>query len=186
MGQVRYEARADRVGNKREYDRYGLRLAGKHGGCWGRSCEQHVRLQTDKLFCQCAHQIDVAAAPARVDPHIAAFGPAELSKMPREFREQRLTFWIGRGKIHEHADPPNLIGLLRARRERPSGRRAAEQRDEIAPSDHSITSSARRRIEVGSSTPIAFAVFRLTANSKFAVCSTGSSAGCAPRRIFAT
>ena len=32
--------------------------------------------------------------------------------------------------------------LLRARRERPRGRRAAEQRDELAP-PHSITSSAR-------------------------------------------
>jgi hypothetical protein len=47
--------------------------------------------------------------------------------MPREFREQRLTFWIGRGKIHEHADPPNLIGLLCARRERPRGCRATER-----------------------------------------------------------
>ena len=31
--------------------------------------------------------------------------------------------------------------LLRARRERPRDRRAAEQRDELASSDHSITSS---------------------------------------------
>ena len=37
---------------------------------------------------------------------------------------------------HEHADAP-----LRARRERPRRRRAAEQRDEIA-ALHSITSSA--------------------------------------------
>ena len=34
------------------------------------------------------------------------------------------------------------VGLLRARRERPRRRRAAEQRDELAPF-HSITSSAR-------------------------------------------
>jgi hypothetical protein len=34
------------------------------------------------------------------------------------------------------------VGLLRTRRKRPSGR-AAEQRDERAPRDHSITSSAR-------------------------------------------
>src|SRR6516164_7977070 len=173
MGQVRYEARADRVGNKREYDRYGLRLAGKHGGCRGRSCEKHVGLQTDKLFCQCAHQIDVAAAPARVDPHIAAFGPAELSKMPREFREQRLTFWIGRGKIHEHADPPNLIGLLRTRRERPCHRRAAEQRDEFAPlhlRGHSMTSSAMATSLSGIWRPSVLAVLRLMASSNFVGC----------------
>ena len=35
--------------------------------------------------------------------------------------------------------------LLRPRRERPRRRRAAEQRDELAPPDHSITSSARAR-----------------------------------------
>ena len=29
---------------------------------------------------------------------------------------------------HEHADPPHPLGLLRARRERPRRRRAAEQR----------------------------------------------------------
>jgi hypothetical protein len=34
------------------------------------------------------------------------------------------------------------MGLLRTRRERPRGRRATEQRDELAPL-HSITSSAR-------------------------------------------
>src|SRR6516164_8635177 len=95
------------------------------------SCQQHVGLQTDKLFCECVQQIDVAAAPAHVDPHIAAFGPAELGKMPREFREQRLTFWIGRGITHEHADPPNLIGPLRVRRERPSSRGTGETGDEV-------------------------------------------------------
>src|SRR4051812_3789134 len=51
---------------------------------------------------------------------------------------------------------------------------------------YSITSSARSRIDVGSVTPSALAVLRFTANSKLAVCSTGRSAGRAPRRIFAT
>ena len=34
---------------------------------------------------------------------------------------------------HEHADAPHPLALLRARRERPRRRRAAEQRDELAP-----------------------------------------------------
>src|SRR5262249_48955196 len=38
---------------------------------------------------------------------------------------------------------PNHWHLLRARRERPRGRCAAEQRDELAALHHSITSSAR-------------------------------------------
>jgi hypothetical protein len=45
---------------------------------------------------------------------------------------------------------------LRARRERPSSYRAAEQRDEIAPF-HSITSSARCRNDSGFSGPAPFA-----------------------------
>jgi hypothetical protein len=39
------------------------------------------------------------------------------------------------GLRHEHADTPHPVGLLRARRERPGDRRAAEQGDEIATPD---------------------------------------------------
>ena len=46
---------------------------------------------------------------------------------------------------------------------------------------HSITLSARSTSPAGSSTPIAFAVLRLTASWKFEGCSTGTSAGLAPR-----
>src|SRR5262249_17963997 len=70
--------------------------------------------------------------------------------------------------------------LLRARRERPRNRRAAKQRDELA-AFHSITSSARRRIAVGSSMPIALAVLRFTTISNLVGCSIGKSAGLAPR-----
>ena len=52
-----------------------------------------------------------------------------------------LRFRIIRSEGHEHADAPHPLGLLRPRRERPRGRRAAEQRDELA-ALHSITSSA--------------------------------------------
>jgi hypothetical protein len=49
---------------------------------------------------------------------------------------------------------------LRARRERPVNRRAAEQRDELAPF-HSITSSARPSSIGGISRPSVLAVLRL-------------------------
>jgi hypothetical protein len=35
---------------------------------------------------------------------------------------------------HEHADAPHAVSLLRPRRKRPRRRRAAEKRDDIAPS----------------------------------------------------
>ena len=44
-----------------------------------------------------------------------------------------LSFWIVRGCVHKHADPPHAFGLLRACRKRPSGRGTAQERDELAP-----------------------------------------------------
>jgi hypothetical protein len=46
---------------------------------------------------------------------------------------------IARVKCRQHADAPHPIALLRACRERPRRRRAAEKRYELAPL-HSITS----------------------------------------------
>src|SRR5262245_25157818 len=54
---------------------------------------------------------------------------------------------------------------LRPRRERPCRRRAADQRHELAPPHHSITSSARASSVSGTVTPSAFAVLRLNTNS---------------------
>ena len=51
---------------------------------------------------------------------------------------------------------------------------------------YSITSSARSRIDVGSSIPIALAVLRLMAVSNFVAWSTGKSPAFAPLRILAT
>src|ERR1700730_18255026 len=49
---------------------------------------------------------------------------------------------------------------------------------------HSMTSSARARIEGGTVRPSAWAVLRLTTSSNVAGCCTGRSAGLAPLRIF--
>jgi len=64
----------------------------------------------------------LAAVPTRPQPHLGLWF----------FGEKPLVLW---GPDHRH------LRLLRARRERPPGHRAAEQRDECAPA-HSITSSA--------------------------------------------
>src|SRR5262245_51156488 len=80
----------------------------------------------------------------------------------------------------------NIVGadaswLLRARRERPRGCCAAEQRDEIAPF-HSITSSARARSVGSTSRPSALAVFRLIVRSYLVGACTGRLAGFSPLR----
>ena len=55
-------------------------------------------------------------------------------KLLLERREASLKFRIVRRCWQEHADAPHPVRLLRPRRERPRRRRAAEQRDELAPS----------------------------------------------------
>src|SRR5262249_19337142 len=86
---------------------------------------------------------------------------------------------------HEHADAAHSFGLLRARRNRPWRRRAAEQRDELAAS-HSIASSARASTEDGISSPSALAVFRLITVSYLVGAGTGRSAGFSPLRMRST
>jgi hypothetical protein len=65
------------------------------------------------------------------------------------------------------------------------GRRAAEERDEVA-SLHSITSSARARSVGGTSKPSCLAVLRLMRNSNVVGPSTGSSPGLVPLNILST
>src|SRR5262245_13229344 len=55
--------------------------------------------------------------------------------------------------------------LLRPRRERPRACRTAEQRDELATPDHSITSSARASTFAGTSRPSALAATTLMTSS---------------------
>src|SRR5215469_9315903 len=97
---------------------------------------------------------------------IAVLGPPEhLEPLPKrnnagQYFRIVLDVWM------EEHDATHARRLLRARRKRPRRHRAAEKRDELAPVAHSITSSARRRIEVGRVRPSAFAVFRFRAKWK--------------------
>ena len=77
-------------------------------------------------------------------------GPAQLLQPLQERRDAGLRFRIVRGCGHEHADAPHPLGLLRARRERPRRRRAAEQRDELAP-PHGINSGVGDQVNNASS-----------------------------------
>src|SRR5262249_3359438 len=103
-----------------------------------------------------------------------------FGKALSECREQA-GVWLCRARM-EKSDHRHLR-LLRTRRQRPTGSRAAEQRDELAPPHHSITSSAPTRRPGGTVRPSAFAVLRLTTNSNFTACCTGKSAGFPPLRI---
>src|SRR5207244_8241888 len=144
--------------------------------------EDNIRCQRHQLGGVLANPIGVTDAPADIDADIAALRPAQLRELLQEGGEARLKFRVVGAGRHEHANASHPLGLLRARRARPSYCRAAEKRDELA-ADHSITSSARNRIDVGTVTPSDLAVLRLTTNSNLVGCSTGKSAGAAPLRM---
>src|SRR5205807_4784094 len=102
--------------------------------------------------------------PADVQPHVTTFGPAQLLQSSAERRHIRLCIRIVLAELRDHCDAPHRAGLLRAPSKRPR-RRAAEQSDEFAAFDHSITSSARVSTVAGTSRPSALAVLRLIAIS---------------------
>src|SRR5262249_10934359 len=132
-----------------------------------------------------ANAFGVICAPTIVDPHVAAVSPAQLLELLQKRTDPCHSFRIVRGQRGQHADAPHSLALLRPRRERPRRRRAAEQRDELAPF-HSITSSARWLRNQGTSSPSALAVLRLITRSNFVGCCTGRSAGFSPRRMRST
>src|SRR6516164_4727595 len=117
--------------------------------------------------------------PAVFDRYILALDIASFGQAPTEGGSHRRVR-PGRRTVEkpDHRHPR----LLRARRERPRRRRAAEERDELA-AFHSITSSARASNDCGTSSPRALAVIRLMTKSNLVGCSTGRSAGFAPRKI---
>src|SRR5262249_37192389 len=85
------------------------------GNCRRRPIRQDdVGLEADHLPRERSYPIDVPAAPTKVDPHVAAIGPAQVPKRLRERRNQTLR----RGSFvdrHEDANPPHPVPLLRAR-----------------------------------------------------------------------
>src|SRR5262249_46273132 len=127
-----------------------------------------------------------ACTKTDVELNIATFDPTQFLQTLNEHRNAVLCHLIVGIQRDEYTNAPHPLRLLCARRERPHSRRAAAQRAELAPPDHSITSSARNRIEVGISMPIALAVLRFTTNSNLLGCSIGRSAGFVPFAIRST
>jgi hypothetical protein len=86
----------------------------------------------DQLCRISAVKIDIVTAPPDFDAYVAAVAPTKLLQGLLERRDASLTQWIVRGRVHQHANVAHSISLLRARCKRPSSRRAADKRNEIA------------------------------------------------------
>src|SRR5262249_37135235 len=139
----------------------------------------HGDLSANQFRYQRRYAIDLILTPAVFDRDVLALDMAGILEALTE-RAHTVRLRIRRTRVDE-ADHRHRR-LLRARRKGPR-RRAAEQRDELTASDHSITSSARASNGSGTVRPSAFAVFMLMASSTLVTCWTGKSAGFSPLRM---
>src|SRR5262249_34766062 len=178
-------AAAKRVADEREYDRYGARFLLQNPCHLIRTGHHDVGRHGDQLFCKGLSLVGITASPTIVDPDIASFDPAQVLEAFQQRCDIGLSLRISLGVSHEDADAPHPLGLRRPRGERPCGRRAAEQCDEVAPFP-SITAFARASRLSGIVVPSALAVLRLMTRSNSIGCSIGISAGFAPRSILST
>jgi hypothetical protein len=72
-----------------------------------------------------------AFRPPSLNVDVATLRPSELAGFFPKCRDPGLRFRVALVEAHQDTDPPQLVWLLRARRERPDGRRA-EERYELA------------------------------------------------------
>src|SRR6516162_3766044 len=179
-GEARDETTPDRVrvdGKDDRNNRCGLL---ERWNCSAK-CNYDVDSQSDELSGNLCVSLHAVFRPAMLDCDGSALDPAELAK-PFQKRGVPRTLRPTRSRAEK---PDRRQLLLPARRERPRRRRAAEQRDELATS-HSITSSARASIVVGTSRPSALAVLRFIINSNLVGACTGSSDAFSPFKMRST
>src|SRR5262245_36305690 len=177
---TRNDAGADRISRSREHDRdHRCRLLGRERR---ESVVRHdnIDLKPDELGGDLGKSLAASLGPAMLDCEIAAVAPPQFPQSPDKGSGP---FALCRCRTGAQQANDCWLALLRPRRERPSHRHAAEQRDEFATAAHSITSSARASKVGGTSRPRAFAVFRLITVSYLVGVCTGRSAGFSPFKI---
>src|SRR5262249_51589126 len=126
---------------------------------WSCIRDNDVDLKSDELGRDLGEALAAPLGPAILDRDGATLDPTELMQ---SLHKSGAPMAPGR-RCGRPQDPDGrqLCRLLRPRLDRPRHRRAAEQRDELAAANHSITSSARCWSCTGTSRPSALAVFML-------------------------
>ena len=167
--------RVTRQGNNRD-------LVGRildHGGHRRSYRDQHVRPQLHQLGRKTGEAVVMALAEAVInDDVLSVYVPELLHSL-----SEALLWDSGRISRRQPPDPrqlPRRLGAAALREGKERRPRHAERR-KLAP-PHSITSSARPRIDGGIVRPSALAVLRLMTSSNRVGCWIGRSAGLAPAR----
>src|SRR5438034_1324277 len=153
------------MGCEHDGDRLG-RLSG--GADLGRrGCENDVDLHAYKFRCQIGQLLD-PFRPAKLDDNTLAL---DITEVAQAHLQRRYPIRPGGGTTEtKESDPRDLRRLLRARRQRPRSRCTANERYELAPPHHSITSSARASRVGGTVRPSILAVLRLMTSSNLVGC----------------
>jgi hypothetical protein len=155
--------------------------------CFGSRRENDVDLEPDELGRELGDPLGASFAPAVLYLNGATLDPAEFAQSVHKGTDPLgLTGTRARAKETDGRHLERLLRPHRERRKHRRGRRAAEQRDEVAPCAHSITSSARVSTVAGTSRPSALAVLRLITSSYLVGACTGRSAGFSPLRMRST
>src|SRR5262249_31594573 len=94
--------------------------------------DNNIRLSRDHLGNLLADIIRCGRWSVDVERDVAALDPAQIAQPFDNCCEAGLIFRVFGGEGEEYRDAPHTLALLRSRRERPR-RRAAEQRNEVAP-----------------------------------------------------
>jgi hypothetical protein len=94
--------------------------------------EDDIGCKRDQFRRVSANAGDIAPAPPVVEPHVAAFDPAQCAQPLQERRDAGLPVRVVRSLGHKNADASSALRRLCPCRERPRDNRAAEQRDDLA------------------------------------------------------
>src|SRR5262249_3044240 len=148
--------------------------------------QNEIDIETDQLGRKRWKQSIIAPRGAILVSDILALAVAELAQRLPECRQHLIVVDRPQYPDLRHTTGVFHRRLLRARRERPGDSRAAEKRDEVAASHHSITSSAATRRTGGTVSPSDLAVLRFIAVSNLVPACTGRLAGLSPRRMRST
>src|SRR4029077_14019066 len=89
-----------------------------------------IDLEPDELVCDLGKALSASLAPAILNRDIPALDPAQLTQ-PLHNSGGQMACICHRTRGH-HPNGRQLSSMLRARRKRARGHRAAEQRDEVA------------------------------------------------------
>src|ERR1700722_1760102 len=112
--EARDETGPDWIRDARKYDRDCARHLLERSGCRRRVRKQNIRSKFDQFFRTVPHAVDVASTPSNVYSNILAVDPPMVGKSASEPRKQGSRLRIVFLPTYQHANPPQLLALLRA------------------------------------------------------------------------